>query len=46
MNNQEAKQLLDNYRPLSPIVNKTYDSIISIQRLNSFDWKLIVYWKG
>ena len=22
------------------------DSIISIQRLNNFDWKLIVYWKG
>lgn len=22
------------------------DSIISIQRLDSFDWKLIVYWKG
>lgn len=22
------------------------DSIISIQRLNGFDWKLIVYWKG
>ena len=33
MTNQEAKQLLDNYRPLSPIVNKTYDMAITALEL-------------